>query len=311
MTMNGLSMLKRGSLPICLASVILWGVIPGLADGLQDPSAQQNERPKFYSPTWPQFKVEGCLDPRVVSIMRSGAGRHRRAEYTVFEVVEDGRRLRHRARTVIDNERRPRGWIVVDGRFLLILDDRWKGFGRSHKCLVIHDLERGVSASWGVADMLPESVAESLQYWSSDDYVDPVRRMYYPSSPASCLRHGYPFLTVDLPSLSVKYLPEPLDRLPTEVVDNIRSRVAMTWTWSMGRSKIEEPNWHIASALPALLKGLVRKPEIMGPLGVTEEAVYFKYDAASGDYLRCDAQAWADPPEIWGQREPDRTDSGK
>ena len=304
-------MLKCGSLSICLVSALLWTAVSALAVRPQDPSAQQQERPKFYSPHWGQFDVEGSPDPRVVAILRRGAGPHRHAEYSVFELVDEGMRLRYRAQTVLRNEYVPWVSCVVNARFLVTEDDRGQGFGTTDNCLVVYDLVRGMSASWRLEDMVPDQVAESVQYWSAVADVDPVRQIYYPSPPSSCRREGYPFLTVDLPSLSVEYSPVPPEHLPAEVVDDIRTRVAMHWTWSMGHSEVKEPDWDTGFALPGYLKGIVRKPEMMGPLGVTEETVYFKYDDASGDYLRCDAEAWADPPESWGQLESDRTDSGK
>ena len=141
-------MLKSGSSSICLVSVVLWAATSALVGGTQDPNSQHKERPKFYSPTWPQFSVEVCLNPRVVSIMRSGAGARRHAEYTVFELVDEGQRLRRRARTVLRNEHVPWLWYVVNARFLVTEDDRGQGFGTNDNCLVIYDLVRGMSASW-------------------------------------------------------------------------------------------------------------------------------------------------------------------
>ena len=39
------------------------------------------------------------------------------------------------------------------------------------------------------------------------------------------------------------------------------------------------------------------------PFGAPAQVVYFEYDEASGDYLRCAPDRWRDPPERWDRKE--------
>lgn len=232
----------------------------------QDPAGDAGKPLDVYSPAWPQFCVEGWHDPRVMTIKRSGAGPARPAEYYVFELVDEGRRLRGLHKQTLRNEYEP--WVEESlgrGRFLVTLGEI-PGGGLTESCLVIYDFVRKVSVAWRQEDFLPADIREKWKHdltamvirgmgWQGGtDWFDTERLLYYPNSPDDCREYGYPFLVVDLRSLSVKLATAP-DHFSDEVVPARRSEA--TWRWSMGNAG--EPEWSLPSLLPTYVLAVVEQ----------------------------------------------------
>ena len=80
------------------------------------------------------------------------------------------------------------------------------------------------------------------------------------------------------------------------------TRDGHAWEWEFSTGSDDEPDWGSRFALPAYLKGKrVRPLEDYRPFGGSDLEVYFEYDEASGDYVRCAADRWRDPPESWDE----------
>lgn len=267
------------------------------------------ERPAQYSPKWGQFFVESDANPRQVSLLRLGAGAVRPAEYQVFEWVDGGQRLRPLHRTVLRNELVPTSWRgVADGRYLVTFDDRFAPHGTSANTLVMYDFVRNLTVAKSARDFLPPEwlaggVAREHDWVNGPAWIDPVRHLLYPNAPEVCRRNKTPFLVVDLPNLSIHARTEVPASLPARAYAETRDGHAWEWTWSMGNGP--EPDWGKPFALPTLLKGtLVRDVPEEPPYGAVGSEVHFRYDEPSRDYVRCAADEWREPPEVWAPVRP-------
>lgn len=290
------------------ALVSLWFLVISIACG-QIPDMPQGERPGVYASTFPQLFVEGWPDPRQVTVLRLGTGPGRKAEYWVFEFVREAQRLRRLHRTTLRNEYAPLEWHSADhGRFLVTYDERDRGHGTVDNCLVIYDLVRGVCVSRKAKDFLPENKLQSdgwpEEVWrGARTWIDPSRQMLFPTGPEECREYGKLFLTIDLPSLTVRHSAVAPDRLSAVAYPSISGH-ATEWKWSMGRDAETEPAWDAVFALPKYLKGTaVWGLDRLRPMGIEREVMYFKLDSASGDYMRCPDDEWIDAPESWGKRQ--------
>lgn len=290
-----------------------------LASCTRDPGdGTVGKRPESLPSTWPQFSVDGWHDPRVVTINRAGAGPARRAEYYVFELVDEGHRLRRLHQHTLKNEYAP--WIprsLGGGRFLVTLGELPDG-GLTENCLVIYDFVRNASVAWRLEDFLAEDirnklrhlVMEGMGWFGGREGFDTERLCYYPNSPDDCRECGYPFLVVDLRSLSVQVAPIP-DQLGPGAETDFFGQTG--WRWSMGDAG-GEPGWSVPSLLPTYLLAVVdpkqTRMDLLAGLCLVEgeqspvinnsgETVHgwqtcFKLDAATGDYVRCPISEWVE-----------------
>jgi len=290
-----------------------WTVLLVLCSGLvtacaQDSQTREVGRPE-YSPYWGQFSLDTYTNPRQVSILRLGAGSVRPAEYWVFEWVDEGQRLRALHKAVLLTEYVPWSWCgVADGRYLVTFDDRFERPGSTATCLVMYDFVRNTSVAKRLEEFAPEEWFELLrreQRWSvGPAYIDPLLHVVYPSALREAHAGTRPFFVVDLPSLTVRAVTDFPEHLPDRVYCVTRDGHAWEWEVSMGSDS--EPDWGSEYVLPTFLKGKrVRPLEDDRPFGGPAQVVYFEYDEASGDYLRCAPDKWRDPPERWDGQEED------
>lgn len=278
----------------------------GCAVGQRPPGSA--DRPAVYASTFPQFLMGVWSDPRIVTIVRAGAGQVRKAELWVFEIVDHGDRLQKLYETELRNAYMP--WIGIStcaGRFYITFDDLFENPGGTDNCFVIYDLARGVSSARRLRDMVPperlSAPGKHLDvYWhGAEVMVDPVRMLVYPTSPDEARNAGYPFLTVDLPSLSVQMQDKVPSELPREAQGVFAGKDAPKWEWSMGAAV--EPAWNICQALPQYLR-MSANPlgdsakQALGDGGVS----YFKFNTERCEYVRCKANEWTEPPKVWDVR---------
>lgn len=265
-------------------------------------------RPSFYSPTFPQFAVESWEDPRVVTVFRFGAGNARRPEFSVFEVVDEGNQLRMLYRAELLNDYLPACWFsLCAGRFLVTMSEFGGRHGASGNCVVVYDLARGVSKSWRAEEFLPKDrldmggVREN-RFLSGTSLVDSKRMLFIPNDPAICVAEGYPFIVVDMASMSIRYDACPPDALPKECRKIVGASIA-SWAWSMGSGS--EPPWQERLCMPMLLKGVAcqGKDELL-PIGRESQFFYFMYLDGKNEYQRVSKDMWRDPPSNWAEHDP-------
>lgn len=279
-------------------------------EGASNPRRVDVGRPEDYPPYWGQYFVETSADPRQVSILRLGAGRARPAEYGVFEWVEEGRRLRPLYRAALRTEFVPWSWrSVAGGRYLVTFDDRFEPRGRTENCIVLYDFARDTSVAMRLEDFAPPEwlpLLQREQAWGvGPAYVDPLLRVVYPSALREAHRGTRPFFVIDLPSLTVRAVTDLPERLPERVYRETSDGHAWEWKFSTGSEA--ETDWSRPFVLPAFLRGVRAQPlDDDRPFGGPDPEVYFELDAASGDYVRCAADRWREPPLRWdGKDEPE------
>ena len=284
----------------------------------QDRTRDAGGRPNVYSAKWTQFDVDGLREPRLMTILRSGAGPVRRAEFYVFELVGRGRRVAVLHKHKLRNEYVPWAWQSLgNGRFLVTKGDR-PGGGLTENCFVVYDFVRSAAVARRLEDFIPfemrhkgKGVDVGMGWFSGPGTFDAERLLYYPNDVDDCQTRGCPFLTVDLPSLTVAVSSIP-DRLGYSV------RVwTVEWRWSMGNAA--DPAWDAPSRLPTYLLAVVderhpRMADLVG-LGLTDGEpsqmktseprrptfvgwrTCFKLDGATGDYMRCPVSEWVERSE--------------
>ncbi len=260
-------------------------------------------RPDLYSPDWDQFSLDSYTNPRQLSIFRAGAGKARPAEHWVFEWIDEGQRLRSLHKAVLRTEYIPWTWRSVgDGRYLVTFDDRFEPPGTTANCLVMYDFVRGTTVHKRADDFVPTKWLRNLssrQQWDiGPAYIDPLLHRVYPNSLRASRSGGCPFLVVDLPSMTVRTLENVPESLPERVYRETAD--GHTWEWEFSMDSEFEPNWLDHFALPRLLKGKRVQPLAdMRPFGTSGKEVFFRLDESSGDYVRCTAEEWRDPPDLW------------
>ena len=256
-----------------------------------------------------------------MTIMRSGGGPARRAEFSVFELVDEGRRLARLHKQTLQNDYGT--WVTQSlgkGRFLITIGEI-PGGGDTENCLVIYDFVRKTSIAWKQEDFIPadirerlkgEGVTKGLGWYSGFSWVDSDRVLYYPNDADECREHGFPFLIVDLRGPTVQLVPVP------DHVTHDAERPGpgwVSWRWSMGNAS--EPAWDVPSILPTYLLAVVDQKHYpvndLAAVGLAEgEAslvkdrmddvvlgwqTCFKLDAATGDYVRCAVSEWVERSE--------------
>ena len=256
-------------------------------------------RPERYAASWGQFFVDTYTNPRQVSLLRLGAGEARPAEYWVFEWTARDQRLRPLHSAQLRTRWAPWSWrAAADGRFLVTFDDRFEPQGSTDTCVVIYDFVRGESVAVRADEFVPQrwlaSASARARWDGGPAYVDPLLHVIYTTTPARARADTNPFVVIDLLSLSVGVEPVP-EHLPARAYCETADGHAWEWECSMGDAR--EPDWLEPLALPRFLKGERVQACSGGEAGGTiEDTVYFRLEAASGDYVRCAASEWTAPP---------------
>lgn len=260
--------------------------------------AVDTSRPVRYAASWDQFFVDTYANPRQVSILRLGAGEARRAEYWVFEWVDEGQRLRPLYKSTLRNEWVPWSWRAEgDGRFLVTFDDRFEPQGSTENCVVIYDFVRGVTIAKRADDFLPaqwlRTASDRAQWDGGPAYVDPLLHVIFTTTPARARDSVHPFVVLDLPSLSVGVAPAP-DAIPARAYCETSN--AHAWEWTVSTGGAPEPSWLATFLLPARLRGKRVQPlDDSLAFGPIADEVHFRLDPATGNYERCSAEGWHEP----------------
>jgi hypothetical protein len=272
------------------------------------------QRPQQYPSAWGQFDITHADDHRRVCIFRLGAGAARRAEAAVFEIVSQGAVLRllfHRE--LMTEMTWWQAHVLGNGRYIVTMNDRFiagkleeqPAAGNKH-AIVMYDLFRGKSAAFRNDQFLtPEFLrirdGDLDGCYGSSLLWNPRLDLLYICDPGMARHHGFPFLVLDLPALEVLSLPAPTveeeARVRLGLVD-VRADVALWWDYSQGSE--QDPDWNTPLQLPRYLKA--RTPLSDAPvssLGIDANVLYFKRDAASGDYMRCSVDQWVQRPTSW------------
>lgn len=248
-------MLLRTALVLCC--------IP-LACAVRAPS--NDTRPVQYPEAWQQFRVELKPDWRTVEVFRLGAGMHRPAEYSLFELVDNGRVLRPLFRVTLRNSYCPwTSMLVGNGRFLVTTDDRWVdgqieqcGVGRTDNCLVVYDLVGDRVQSWALRD-IRDGVPNDA-WWHRASF-DPERCLLYmgdSSSPSDSSGAYEREFVVDLIAGAVQVQSCNRGTGGARLRAGGGSRVR--WDWWNGSDG--EPSWNADSVLPRFLRVSPPRPPL-------------------------------------------------
>ncbi len=255
----------------------------------------ENGKPDFFPQSWPQFSAHSSrLNPRLVMLARSGDGRGRNAELTVFELVDKGRRLRQLHHTVLENPLAcPAFFNSPEGRFFITMNE-FEGSGTTPNCLVIYDLVRGERKARRLEEFLDEETRDRLSktlapapgvkwttYWGA---FDCVTLSYFPNTPEVCRKYNLPFLKIDLRSQSVS-VEKTLDEFPDSAI--LRNR-SMQLDWDCSQVNSPEPKWNGVCAYPDSLHAMILRP------ASAATRAYLPFDTSgtfvrendSGDYVQ-------------------------
>lgn len=269
-------------------------------------TASGEDREIRIRPHNPQFGFVAVNDdPYIMLMERHGGLKERPAEFTVFEIVEKGRRLRKLSATVGRNPNIPLGVNSMGrGRFLVTFDE-WEGKGITDNCLVIYDFARKTTVAMRLEDFVPADVRAKLMgavymsgfTWQGNPVVDYQNLIIYASSPADCKDLGVPFVVIDVRSQTAEVRPAPAALPPT--AGKLEERLQPPfWDWSMGGQP--EPGILTKFAYPTYLKMSFRKEAMSKEFRDSiefEESACYELDPASGDYIRCALEKWIRRPD--------------
>ncbi len=219
-------------------------------------------------------------------------------DITVFELVDDGTRLRRLHTTTLLSGSEP---LTVDvspcGRFIVTMDE-WSGAGNTDKALVIYDAFRKESTSLRLEQFLDKSIIERLpphgfikgvkwrewgRYFTTFDHFSITEMKFYPSSvakvesymtePKSDSSMQIPFVEVDLIERTAKVVPakafparEPILVLNRKVPPQSMCR------WSAVKDSSVSSSFN----LPSRLEGRVKNE--------TNVRMVFILESETGDY---------------------------
>jgi hypothetical protein len=259
-----------------------------------------------YRPYMTQFVPKTAKDdPCVLILQRIGASKERTAEYTVFELVDKGHRLRKLSATTARNSvRAMTDKVLGRGRFLVTFDEL-EGFGITDNCLVIYDFVRKSTVAMKLEDFVPADVRAKLRKqveffgveWWRNPVIDYQNLTIYTASPAQCKEFGLPFIVIDVRSQKAEVRPVPA-ALPPTTDDSMQHLIGPIWDWSMGGKA--DPDIHTKFAYPTYLKIMFRPQDVTTEfrdgLEFAESACY-ELDPASGDYARCAPEKWVPRPD--------------
>ena len=259
-----------------------------------------------YQPYMTQFGLQTATDdPCVLILERLGASKERTAEYTVFELVDKGHRLRKLSATTARNAVRAMTDMVLGrGRFLVTFDEL-EGFGITDNCLVMYDFVRKSTVALKLEDFVPADVRAKLRKqveffgveWWRNPVIDYQNLTIYTASPAQCKEFGLPFIVIDVRSQTAGVRPVPA-ALPLTTDDSIQHLIGPIWDWSMGGKA--DPDIQTKFAYPTYLKIWFRPQDVTREFKESlefDESACYELDSASGDYLRCAPEKWVPRPE--------------
>ena len=259
-----------------------------------------------YRPYMTQFGLQTATDdPCVLILQRIGASRERTAEYTAFELVDKGHRLRKLSATTARNSvSAMRDEVLGRGRFLVTFDDL-EGFGITDNCLVMYDFVRKSTVAMRLEDIVPADVRARLRKqvvfygveWWRNPVIDYQNLTIYTASPAQCKEFGLPFIVIDVRSQKAEVRPVPA-ALPPTTDDSIQHLIGPIWDWSMGGKA--DPDIQTKFAYPAYLKIMFRPQDVTKEFrdGLEfAEAACYEFDSGSGDYIRCEMEKWVPRPD--------------
>jgi hypothetical protein len=259
-----------------------------------------------YRPWVAQFVCRTSQDDhRVMLLSRHGGLKERPAEFTVFELIGRGHRLRKLHAVTGRNPNMPMYWKSLGrGRFLVTLDE-CEGFGITDNCLVMYDFSRKSTVAMKLEDFVPAEVRAKLRKqveffgveWWRNPVIDYQNLTIYTASPAQCKEFGLPFIVIDVRSQTAEVRPVPA-ALPPTTDDSIQHLIGPIWDWSMGGKA--DPDIHTKFAYPTYLKIMFRPQDVTTEfrdgLEFAESACY-ELDPASGDYARCAPEKWVPRPD--------------
>lgn len=229
-----------------------------------------------------EFYAISEASERFVGVVRRGDEADQRPRVTVFEVMEDGERLRALHSVTLLNPVSPgSAELSSDGRFLITMDDfAYEGDGPH--ALVIYDLVRREHSAYAADQFLPKNFNKHVAHlpgycWRSwDGAFNASSTKYYPTIPEVAAREKYPNVVIDLPT-RIPSIEEsgknPADLAPLKQVKFKGAMYNARNTWKSSQAKIELKD----QAMPQFL---YRSWPTERP-GQT-----FKYDSSSGDFLR-------------------------
>ena len=259
-----------------------------------------------YRPYMTQFGLQAATDdPCVLILRRIGASKERTAEYTVFELVDKGHRLRKlSATTALNSVRAMRDEVLGRGRFLVTFDEL-EGFGITDNCLVMYDFVRKSAVALRLEDFVPADVRAKLRKqvvffgveWWRNPVIDYQNLTIYTASPTQCKEFGLPFIVIDVRSQKAEVRPVPA-ALPPTTDDSIQHLIGPIWDWSMGGKA--DPDILAKFAYPAYLRVTFRPQDVSKEFqeGLEfEGAACYELDTGSGDYVRCEMEKWLPRPD--------------
>jgi len=245
----------------------------------------------------PQFFFGRASDPRIVPLVRVGNGAEQMSELTMFELVEEGRRLRLLSRVELKNAGVAISYVFLTTRYVLTMDER-SGIGTTANCLVIYDLQRGESVALSLEEFLSKESIALLGSDGLDAYpgrvwrvfgrglFDAKKLLYYPSTLRECRDHEVPCIEVDLRSMVAGHLEVVPEKLPGAV--DPKHDWSIEWQW---RQRDERTAGHVKSekfAYPDHITGIVdlrrADRQLIKFLG-SRKQMSFRRDAKTGDYL--------------------------
>jgi hypothetical protein len=214
-------------------------------------------------------------------------------DITVFELVEDGTRLRRLHTTTLLPGSEPLAVNVSPcGRFIVTMDE-WSGAGNTDRALVIYDAFRKESTSLRLEQFLDKSMIERLpphgfvkgvkwrdwgRYFTTFDHFSIMEMKFYPSSiakvesyltePKSDSSKQIPFVEVDLIERTAKVVPA----TDSILVLNQKVPPQSMYRWSAVKdSSVSSP-----FNLPSRIEGRVKNE--------TNMKMVFILESETGDY---------------------------
>jgi hypothetical protein len=229
-----------------------------------------------------EFYAISEASERFVGVVRRGDGADRRPRVTVFEVMEDGERLRALHSVTLLNPVSPgSAELSSDGRFLITMDDfAYEGDGPH--ALVIYDLVRREHSAHAADQFLPKNFNKHVptlpgfRWRSWDGAFNASSTKYYPTIPEVAAREKYPNVVIDLPTripTIEKSDKNPADLAPLKKVKFKGAMYTARNTWKASQAIIELKD----QAMPRFLN---RSWPSERP------SQTFEYDSSSGEFLR-------------------------
>ena len=254
-----------------------------------------------YRPWVAQFVCRTSKDDHHVMLLsRHGGLKERPVEFTVFELIDKGNRLRKVHAVTGRNPNMPMYWDSMGrGRFLVTLDEA-EGFGITNNCLVMYDFVRKSTVAMKLEDFVPAEERAKLRKqvefhgfeWWRNPVIDYQNLTIYTASPAQCKEFGLPFVMIDVRSQKAEVRPVPA-ALPPTTDDSINHLIGPIWDWSMGGKA--DPDILAKFAYPVYLRVTFRPQDVSKEFREGLEfdgAACYERDEGSGDYVRCEMEKW-------------------